>query len=507
MDRTRLTAWTKIALPLGAMLVAGCGSRQPSPSPASAPARPALLELGSDTRANLRPISPAMHVGLPSDPAPLIWPAADPQVIDERLLTSREELQGSPAVAAPSVAETIRSAPAPVAPPQMPVPPPAMSEQAQTSTADMSPTETLETEVIDAPEAHEPHLAKAPSAKLAMPAPEEPLEIDEAPEAPDPASAVDPDPASAHVALPWAKNYPRTSEMQAVMSRAFAMSRHALDLAGRGATYSARHELQDALRLVAQTLDAQQQTALYSKAAASGLEALHESRDFFDRSGKLLSNCDVAAIVAPHRTQILKGAPAEMSPLAAVGRYYTYACEQLAIAVNEEPAGSLALYGLGKIAGGDGSKQPMSAVGEAMTLYQSAIVADGRNFRASHELGVLLARAGRLEQARDMFLQSISISPQPATWRNLAVVHEQLGQRDLAASARQEALQAEQSSVAEKSVPVDFVDATTFAKSGAVPNVPAQKPQQPTPAAETQKAAANSRGLSAWLPWRSTSRR
>jgi hypothetical protein len=107
------------------------------------------------------------------------------------------------------------------------------------------------------------------------------------------------------------------------------------------------------------------------------------------------------------------------------------------MAAGREPVGSLALYGLGKTAmaihGSVDAPNPTIA-GEQMACYQAALMVDGRNFRAAHELGVLLATNGRLEAARDLFLSSVAVSENAATWRNLQVVWGQLG--DVAQSAQ-----------------------------------------------------------------------
>jgi tetratricopeptide (TPR) repeat protein len=49
---------------------------------------------------------------------------------------------------------------------------------------------------------------------------------------------------------------------------------------------------------------------------------------------------------------------------------------------------------------------------------------------AANELGVLLARYGQPDEARALFLQSLSISPQPQTWHNLAEICHSLGDVD-----------------------------------------------------------------------------
>jgi hypothetical protein len=58
---------------------------------------------------------------------------------------------------------------------------------------------------------------------------------------------------------------------------------------------------------------------------------------------------------------------------------------------------------------------------------------------ASNDLAVLLADAGRLEQARDVLHAGLRQTSQPAMWNNLAVIHDRMGQAELAQLARREA--------------------------------------------------------------------
>ena len=130
----------------------------------------------------------------------------------------------------------------------------------------------------------------------------------------------------------------------------------------------------------------------------------------------------------------------QLTTLIALQRYYTYAQEQLAAAAGPEPAGSMALYGLGRLAAASaklGDTDEIESTARAMVFYQAALLADDRNFRAGNELGVLLAKSGKLERAKEIFLRSLAISPQPATWHNLAKIHERL--RDRPSDARQPA--------------------------------------------------------------------
>ena len=498
MDRTRFNAWTRLALPLGALLAAGCDARQPGAiecPAAQSISRPRLLELAVEGHAGLRPIEQATPVGFPSHPTPAGRRAAEAQLV---------ALPALPVTALASTASDVASAGSSTVsacPPKVKLRQPVdSSEIIGDAVAPECPTpaapELLNAAPVDLP-------VEAPAAltdeELGG---SQPPDLAPAEALPHVAREID-----EHEQIPWAKAFARTPETDAVMTRATAMSRHALELAGRGATYSAREQMLDALRLVAQSSDAQQETNIYSKALESGLTALSESRDFYGRSGVLLSERSVADFIRVHQTPIQKTAP-EVSPLVAVGRYYTYAREQLAFAAGQHAAGSMTLYGLGKIAAGTGSTAALASTGEAMALYQAAVLVDRRNYRAAHELGVLLARSGRLEESKEMFLHSIAVSPNQASWHNLSVVHAQLGEPQLAQGAQQEAVNADRSGKTEKNIPqVDWVDAQTFSQSGTLPEVPAEKPiAKPPVTATAEPATADKKNLSAWLPW-GTSRR
>ena len=68
----------------------------------------------------------------------------------------------------------------------------------------------------------------------------------------------------------------------------------------------------------------------------------------------------------------------------------------------------------------------------------SLTLADPNNARAANELGVLLARDGRFEEARDWLRHSARLKSQPETWHNLAVVYGRLGQTEKSKQAERE---------------------------------------------------------------------
>ena len=187
--------------------------------------------------------------------------------------------------------------------------------------------------------------------------------------------------------------------------------RQGFQLAEQGALYLARAEFIAALKLIAQANDARQGTRWHSKAVTAGFLALKESTDFVSQNAGI-EDADVAKIVSGHKTPILKRVEiSEMTPIVAAQHYYTYAQEQLSGAAAQEVIGSMALYGLGKaVIAGVGNKSPdLEYTGQARALYRAALMAEGKNYLAANELGVLLSENGQPELARELLTRSISL--------------------------------------------------------------------------------------------------
>ena len=169
---------------------------------------------------------------------------------------------------------------------------------------------------------------------------------------------------------------------------------------------------------------------------------MSEADDFVPRSSRVEAELNVPLLVSSHQTPVLKNQPIDgITPLVARQRYYTFAQEQLGAAAGREPAGSLALYALGKIQPGvTTAMEPddKSADPNAVVYFRAALTVDSRNYMAANDLGVLLARFGMWQEARGVLAHSLSIAPQSTTWRNLAIVHQKLGEADLAARAGSE---------------------------------------------------------------------
>ena len=235
----------------------------------------------------------------------------------------------------------------------------------------------------------------------------------------------------------------RSEAMEKIARQADQKIRQGFELAGRGAYFSARSEFTAALRLVAQGLDGEQNTSLHGQALGIALTAMKEAQGFIPTNGKLESELDLAAIVGSHRTPVLKNVPVEeIQPMRALNRYFTFAQEQLAIAEGQEVAGSMALSALGKmhatLAAKGGNEIPAPEA-KAVVCFHAAILVCPRNYMASNDLGVLLARNGDFTGARQALEHSVLASRCSENLKNLSAVYRQVGEQRLAALATQKA--------------------------------------------------------------------
>jgi len=262
--------------------------------------------------------------------------------------------------------------------------------------------------------------------------------------------------------------------------------------ARRGALYAARAELIQALRMIAQAVDTLEQGNRRSQSLAAGFQAMKEAEDFFVSSDTLEHDLDVAGIVLAHRTPVLKGQSLDgVSSLAALQQYYAFAQQQFSIAAAGTPAGSRALYGLGKVhmtlardSGDDRSHQTP----KAMAFFQAAMQADQRNYLAANELGVLLAQFGQLAEAKRVLVHSVSMQSHAEGWQNLAVVHSRMGEHELARKAtyERELLIARSPGAVRSDRPVTWVGPQEFNSVGG-PDAMATAPASPTKPGSTTR--------------------
>lgn len=290
-------------------------------------------------------------------------------------------------------------------------------------------------------------------------------------------------------------------------------------LAERGALFTARAELRQALLLTAAALDEQRNTNAHSRALNNGWRALGEVEDFVAivRSAGRAART-VETIVQSHHTPVLHGEPAEeLDASRAIERYLSYAQEQLAAAAGDLQPAASALYALGKL-------EMVAAIdigslesARAAVYLQAALIVNPRHAMAANELGVLFARHGRLVEAKGALSHTLRVASLPAAWRNLSIVHHGLGELELAGQAEREwrqsaANQPHAGAVAQGTPAVQWVDPATFAQSTqssmAVP-VPdkANQPAAAAPVAPVDTSAKeNAKGPSSWFSWLGRSR-
>jgi tetratricopeptide (TPR) repeat protein len=317
------------------------------------------------------------------------------------------------------------------------------------------------------------------------------------------------------------RSYRQPDAMRAVTLQAQQTIRRGYYLAERGALYSARAEFIQALRAIAQAIDIQTAAREHTLALSAGLTALEESEDFIPDGSRLESDLDLSALVKAHRTPICKDLQVEqLMPVVVLQHYYSFAQQQLALAAGGEEAASMALFGLGKTYATlsvDKSLPPAVAEPKAMVFHWAALSAQPGNFLAANELAVLEARWGQYAAARSLLQHSLSVLPHAAVWRNLAVVHQRLGETKLAELAMREADVASQREASAKpgnpqgivpTADVEWLDSKSFAATSRT-EVDTQKPPDTnldrsatkstpvvTPAPPRQRSAA-----AWWFPW------
>ena len=226
---------------------------------------------------------------------------------------------------------------------------------------------------------------------------------------------------------------------KAIALRAEKLVAGGVALAERRAYYSSRDEFIGALRIVAQSLDEQSKSSRHVESLSLGLKAVKEAADLVPRRGRLDTDVALDVAVAAHRTPVLKGRSLDkVSSLTALQAYYDFAHQRLAESCGSEPAASKALLGLGKLYMAQALPDGSADDATAMLMFNAALDVAPNNADAANELGVLYARYGQMQEARDALLQSVRARPTSAAWRNLAKVHEHLGEVELARLANSE---------------------------------------------------------------------
>lgn len=216
----------------------------------------------------------------------------------------------------------------------------------------------------------------------------------------------------------------------------------AFALAKRGASFAARQELIEVLRKISQAKDTREGSRTRSASLAAGLRALEEAEDFAPRGTQLEAELALEIVCASHRTPLARELDLKtMLPSQMMERYNRYAQIKLAVAVAGEPAGSMALYTLGKLNSQLKATEPEQhplATRRAVAFQQAALLAHNENYLAAHELGLLLAETGHFPEAKHLLTQVASEQPDVVVFRNLARIHQASGDQAQAQLCRAE---------------------------------------------------------------------
>jgi tetratricopeptide (TPR) repeat protein len=228
-----------------------------------------------------------------------------------------------------------------------------------------------------------------------------------------------------------------------VTDRATAKIRRGYEMAERGAYFAARGAFTAALRIIAEAKDERHGAPRRTIALSDGLRALDEAADFAPFGADKSTTLKLSVIVSSHLTPAAKQLPVDqMLPQQVAEEYFHFAQVQLAAAVAGEPAGSMALHALGKLASRLGRVEAAAnpqADRQALALQNAALLARNDNHQAAHELGVLLAESGHYAESEQILRQVAANAPHPVAFRNLARVERKLGRADLAAHSEQQA--------------------------------------------------------------------
>jgi tetratricopeptide (TPR) repeat protein len=272
----------------------------------------------------------------------------------------------------------------------------------------------------------------APKERLAMRSDEVRPKSSRPPIANEAAPATTAGQAPASLAYPATKSE-LTSQLLPAVQRGYNLAQH-------GAFFAARTEFIQVLRRVAQAKDAGSSSDEHARALAAGLRALDEADDFVPRGVQLEAELDVRKVASSHRTPVLRDYPEEVMPQEAVVLYHSYAQQELSISASGEQAGSMALYGLGKVYArlAERGDDDVQYTRSAMTMYSAALDACPDNHMAANEMGVILCRTGHAAEAVDRFTRAIDLAPNATAYHNLAVAQQKLGMAGQAAANEQE---------------------------------------------------------------------
>jgi len=277
-------------------------------------------------------------------------------------------------------------------------------------------------------------------------------------------------------------------------------------LARRGATATAENEFTAALMVLARDHDLKTGSNRFSESLTRGLLALKESEDFAARDARSQLDVDIQALCETHQSGALPSSNSRsLNTVQALQVYLSFAQQQIELGVGHNVVAAEALYCLGKLRTAQqlaGLSDSNLDAAKSIVFHRVALACDQRNYRSAHELGVLMAHLGELNQAQELLKQSLRIQPTAKSWENLAKLHQRMNEPQLAqlAFAEQQRMADSQESSALRWVEPPQLQRYGYPENQAVYSNP-QPQTTPNPATIRQADSRNETSYSREKSW------
>ena len=296
-----------------------------------------------------------------------------------------------------------------------------------------------------------------------------------------------------------------------VESAAREQIQYGQSLARRRAYFASREEFIRALLLIASSYNSESNSTAHPERLAQGLIAVDELSDFENVSGSLLQQK-----ILSHKSRLIGPQDiATTSLMQAKGLYSNFAQNQIVQAIGSSQAGSEALHALGKLE----LMVPEADRNQIKSLvfYRAAIRINPSNAACTNDLGVLLFKMGRLEEAESALIAALKSTQSQLSWNNLALVHRQRAENSTSAEERNRQLslanlasrQAEKLMAGNQQPATDglnhndWATPNEFQNNAAFPNVviqqPASRSTKDTPTPGDSKSATLKQKLKDWF--------
>lgn len=236
----------------------------------------------------------------------------------------------------------------------------------------------------------------------------------------------------------------------------------------RGAVYSGKQEAIVAIRLLLRQLDQRRSQWISEPFFDQALAAFKEESEFHRTSDSPDRSLDVEEIVRGHSTPVLKGCNlAHVPPAIAAQHYQHFAKDRLIAAAERHPWAADLFYAFGKCL----EKQAVEAtsesemlLGQAAICYQAALASRSQHAEAANQLGFVLLKLDRCEEAQMFLAHSVQVRPSIEAYQNLIELYRRRGNQQGIDWASNQAIAMRKSQTNPRNLPrVHEVDPGTFA--------------------------------------------